>query len=206
MIGLTGGIAAGKSVVAERFRELGAVIIDADLISREIVEPGEPALATIVENFGAEVLTEDGRLNRAKLGARIFAEPQAREILNQIMHPEVKRKVQTRLKEIESSNPDAVVVYDVPLLVEAKVDENQNFDLVIVVDATEAIRLERLVRLRGLTPSEATARIQSQASSEERLAVADVVIDTNGTIQETLRQVDQVWNQIKRSEPVADDA
>lgn len=193
LIGLTGGIASGKSVVSARLRELGAVIVDADAIAREVVEPGQPAFERIVEEFGPEVVSKDGRLDRAKLGAIIFANPALRSRLNEITHPEVKRLAQERIDEAASANESAVIVYDVPLLVEAGVDSEHPFDLIVVVDATQEIRLERLIKIRGLSREEARRRIDSQADDSSRLAIADVVIDANGQLQDTLDQVDALW-------------
>ncbi len=193
LIGLTGGIASGKSVVSARLRELGAVIVDADAIAREVVEPGQPALGRIVKEFGPEILAEDGRLDRARLGAMIFADPALRSRLDQITHPEVKRIAQQRIHETARENESAIVVYDVPLLVEAGVDSEHPFDLIVVVDATPEIRIERLVEIRGMSREEAKRRILSQAEDSDRLAIADVVIDANGEIQDTLDQVDALW-------------
>ncbi|MBX3115849.1 MAG: dephospho-CoA kinase, long form [Cryobacterium sp.] len=193
LIGLTGGIASGKSVVSARLRELGAVIVDADAIAIEVVEPGQPALGRIVKEFGPEILAEDGRLDRARLGAMIFADPALRSRLDQITHPEVKRIAQQRIHETARENESAIVVYDVPLLVEAGVDSEHPFDLIVVVDATPEIRIERLVEIRGMSREEAKRRILSQAEDSDRLAIADVVIDANGEIQDTLDQVDALW-------------
>lgn len=193
LIGLTGGIASGKSVVSARLRELGAVIVDADAIAREVVEPGQPALGRIVKEFGPEILAEDGRLDRARLGAMIFADPALRARLDQIIHPEVKRIAQERIHETARKNEGAIVVYDVPLLVEAGVDAEHPFDLIVVVDATPEIRIERLVEIRGMSREDAKRRILSQAEDSDRLAIADVVIDANGELQDTLDQVDALW-------------
>lgn len=167
--------------------------MDADAIAREVVEPGQPALGRIVKEFGPEILAEDGRLDRARLGAMIFADPALRSRLDQITHPEVKRIAQQRIHETARENESAIVVYDVPLLVEAGVDSEHPFDLIVVVDATPEIRIERLVEIRGMSREEAKRRILSQAEDSDRLAIADVVIDANGEIQDTLDQVDALW-------------
>ncbi len=196
LIGLTGGIASGKSLVSTRLAQLGATIVDADVLAREVVEPGTPGLAAIAEHFGPEVLLEDGSLNRPALGAIIFADPEQREKLNSITHPAVWR----RARELfEKAAADAVVVYDVPLLVEGAKGRQLDFDLVVVVNASTATRLQRLMELRDMTREEAGHRLNSQASDTERLAVADVVIDNNGGIDETLQQVDALWAKAQQS-------
>lgn len=190
LIGLTGGIASGKSVVAARLKSLGAVHVDADVLAREVVEPGTPGLAAIEREFGRSVIAADGTLDRPALGAIVFSDPERRLALNAITHPAVWR----RAKELfAAAGPDDVVVYDVPLLVEASGERPMSFDLVVVVNASTATRLERLVELRGMTREEAQHRLNSQATDTERLAIADVVIDANGTLEETLAQVDRLW-------------
>ena len=193
LIGLTGGIASGKSVVATRLRELGAVHVDADQLAREVVEPGTPGLAAIAETFGPGVIADDGSLNRPALGAIIFSDPSKRLALNAITHPAVWALAKARFVDATAHDPNAIIVYDVPLLVEAATDRPITFDLVVVVDASTATRLERLVSLRGLSREEASHRLNSQASDAERLAIADVVIDANGTLDETYAQVDMLW-------------
>lgn len=194
VIGLTGGIAAGKSTVARRLAEHGAVVIDADALARAAVEPGSPGLAAIVERFGDSVIAADGSLDRAALGGLVFADEAARADLNAIVHPEVARLYRERLADLERSQPDAIVVYDVPLLVEAR--SADEFALVVVVHAPADVRLERLVALRGIDRASAEARIAAQASDDERLAVADVVIDTSGTLESTEQQTDALWQQL----------
>ncbi|MGG7463214.1 dephospho-CoA kinase [Plantibacter sp. YIM 135347] len=190
LIGLTGGIASGKSTIARRLESLGAIVIDADVISREVVEPGTPGLQAIVERFGPELLDADGALVRARLGAIVFSDPAALADLNAIVHPAVKRRSH-ELIEAASAVPGAVVVYDVPLLVETgRADE---FDRVVVAHAPDETRLERLTGIRGLDAGEAQRRISAQATDEQRLAVADDVVDTDGTMEHTLEQVDRIW-------------
>ena len=190
LIGLTGGIASGKSLVSTRLAEHGARIVDADVLAREVVEPGTPGLAAIAEHFGPSVIGEDGSLNRPALGAIIFSDPEQREALNQITHPAVWR----RARELfEAAGPTDVVVYDVPLLVEGSKGRQLDFDLVVVVHASTDTRLHRLMERRGLTREEAGHRLNSQATDTERLAIADVVIDNNGTIEQTIAQVDSLW-------------
>jgi len=196
LIGLTGGIASGKSLVSARLAELGATIVDADVLAREVVEPGTPGLAAIAEHFGPGVISPDGSLNRPALGAIIFADAEQREALNAITHPAVWR----RARELfEQSGVDEVVVYDVPLLVEGAKGRQLDFDVVVVVDASAETRLHRLMKLRGMSREEATHRLNSQATDAERLAVADVVIDNNGTIEATLEQVDALWAKAQQS-------
>lgn len=197
LIAVTGGIASGKSVVASRLAELGAVHIDADDLARRVVEPGTPALAAIAEHFGPEVINDDGSLNRAALGAVIFEDPDRREALNSITHPAVKQLARRLMDEAGEADPDAVVVYDVPLLVEARIHEVYDFDLIVVVQASVATRIERMVSLRGLTREEAVHRVNSQADDAERLAIADVVIDSEGSLDETITQTDQLWRSIQ---------
>lgn len=197
LIALTGGIASGKSTVAARFAELGAVVVDADKVAREVVEPGTPALAAIVEHFGSQVLSADGTLNRPALGAVIFSDAEQRSVLNAITHPAVGRRSRELFAAAGSADPDAVVVYDVPLLAESGANRASEFDRVIVVHADQATRADRLIQLRGMTPDDAAARVQSQASDEERLALANDVISSGGTLSETLAQVDRLWQRIR---------
>ena len=197
LIGLTGGIASGKSVVAARLAERGAVVVDADKLAREVVEPGTPALAAIADRFGADVISADGSLNRPALGAVIFTDPAARLALNAITHPAVWKRARELFAEAESADPDAVVVYDVPLLAEAAADRPITFDLVVVVDARAETRLKRLVELRGLSEDEARHRISSQASDAERLALADVVVESDGSLAETLAQADALYARVR---------
>jgi dephospho-CoA kinase len=193
LIGLTGGIASGKSVVGKRLAELGAVHVDADLLAREVVEPGTPGLARIAEEFGRSVIAADGSLDRAALGAMIFPDPEKRAALNAITHPAVWARAHELFEQAERDDPGAVIVYDVPLLVEASADRQMNFDLVVVVHADLDARIGRLMQLRGMTREEATHRVNSQATDAERLAIADVVIDSNGTLGRTIEQADELW-------------
>ncbi|MEW1674244.1 dephospho-CoA kinase [Streptomyces noursei] len=191
-VGLTGGIGAGKSAVSRLLASYGAVIVDADKIAREVVEPGTPGLAAVVAEFGADVLTSDGTLDRPKLGALVFSDPEKLKALNAIVHP----LVGARSAEIEASaGTDAVVVHDVPLLTENGLAPL--YDLVVVVDATPETQVDRLVRLRGMTPDEAAQRMAAQASREERLAVADLVIDNDGPLEALEPQVREVWERLR---------
>jgi len=196
LIALTGGIASGKSLVASRLAELGAVHIDADKLAREVVEPGQPALEQIAAKFGEGVIASDGSLDRQALANIVFTDPAKRGELNAITHPAVWRRVLELCAEAEAADPDAIVVYDVPLLVEASSDRPLTFDLVVVVDTPASVRLERLVRDRGMARHEASHRINSQATDAERLAIADEVIDNTGSIERTLESVDALWASI----------
>jgi dephospho-CoA kinase len=193
-IGLTGGIGAGKSTVAGRLRELGATIIDADLLAREVVEPGTAGLAAVVEAFGPQVLLADGQLNRPALGKLIFADVQQRLRLNGILHPLIAERSQ---QLVAAAAADSVLVHDIPLLVENQA--TGGFDLVIVVYARPEQRLRRLVEDRGMSEDDAQARIKAQASDDERRAVADVWIDNSGSRAATFAQVDAAWRE--RIEP-----
>jgi len=196
LIGLTGGIASGKSTVAARFVELGAVVVDADVLAREVVEPGTPGLAEIERAFGSSVISADGSLNRPALGAIIFADADRREQLNAITHPAIWKRAIELFREADAANPEVVVVYDVPLLAEAAADRPMQFDLVVVVQADIETRIARLVDLRGMSRGEAEGRVRAQASDRDRLRLADVVIDTGGTLDDTLEQVDSLWAQL----------
>jgi dephospho-CoA kinase len=195
LIGLTGGIASGKSTVARRLAEHGAIVIDADVISREVVASGTPALAAIAQEFGSGILAADGSLDRAQLGGIVFGDAQKLEKLNAIVHPAVRARTAELLATAKTENPDAVIVYDVPLLVEA--DVAHNYDEVVVASAPEDVRIQRMIELRGMTEEAARARISAQASEAKRLAIADVVIDTGGELQHTLDQVDALWTRVQ---------
>jgi len=194
LIALTGGIASGKSTIAGRWADLGAVVVDADRLVRELQRPGTAVFDDIVAGFGPGVV-RDGDLDRAALGAVVFADPDARARLNAIVHPAVRAESARRFAQAASEDPAAVVVYDVPLLVEARADDP--WDLIVVAHAPADVRRRRLVELRGMTEEEASARIAAQASDERRLAIADVVIETGGTLAETLRQTDALWDRIR---------
>lgn len=192
LVGLTGGIAAGKSTVAKRWLQHGAIEIDADELAREVVEPGSVGLNRIVETFGAELLNEDGSLNRAKLSGLVFGKPEALEQLNSIVHPLVK----ARSRELIANAPsDAIVIYNVPLLVEASVDHS--FDFVVTVEAPEDKQIERLVQNRGMTREAALARIRAQATPVERANVADRILSSNQSIDLLLKDADALFREIE---------
>ncbi|AEI12136.1 dephospho-CoA kinase [Cellulomonas gilvus] len=193
-IGLTGGIAAGKSVAARRLAELGAVVIDADVLARAAVEPGTPGLDEVVEEFGESVLAPDGALDRAALGRLVFDDPAARARLEAIVHPVVRRLAAEQEAAAAALDHGAVVVHDIPLLVETgRADE---FHLVVVVHAPAVLRVERLVRLRGMDRADAEARVAAQAGDDERSAVADVVLDGTGSDEDLRGQVDALWDRL----------
>lgn len=190
-IGLTGGIASGKSTVARKLEQLGAVTIDADVLARDVVALGTEGLKAVVARFGDSVLAADGSLDRSALARVIFADPQARADLNAIIHPLVRE----RAAELEAAAPaGAVVVHVIPLLVET--GQQNRFDAVVVVDTTVEEQLRRLTRRDGLTQTEAEQRVAAQASREERLGAATHVIDSSGPVRETMRQVGELWRSL----------
>jgi dephospho-CoA kinase len=193
--GLTGGIAAGKSTVAGRLAERGAAVIDADGLAREVVEPGTSGLRAVVERFGRSVVSDTGDLDRAALGRIVFADPGARADLEAIIHPAVRELSARRMAEAVSDEPERVVVYDVPLLVESR--GAGDFDVVVVVDTPRETRLRRLVELRGMTESEAERRLDAQAPDDVRLAVADLVVDAGGTLEDTRRASDELYDRLR---------
>ncbi|WKT88387.1 dephospho-CoA kinase [Microbacterium maritypicum] len=194
LIALTGGIASGKSTIARRLAEHGAVIVDADQIVRDVQSPGSPVLARISEAFGAAVIAPDGSLDRAALGAKVFGHAGLLARLNAIVHPAVREESQRRFDAALADDAEAVVIYDVPLLVEARVDDP--WDLIVVAHAPAAVRRQRLVDLRGMDENAAQDRIDAQVSDDRRLAIADVVIDTSDTLERTLEQTDALWERI----------
>ncbi len=193
VVALTGGIASGKSTVANMFADLGAVCIDADNVSREVVASGTKALADIAQTFGPDIV-RNGELDREALGRLVFADSQARAKLNAIVHPQVRARTAELIDQALNANPNAVVIYAIPLLVEAS--SGRTFNKVISVSASVESRIQRMISQRGMTESDAQARIASQADESERLAIADYVIDTNGTLDDTQRQVTEIWHEL----------
>ena len=190
-VGLTGGVASGKSTVAALLRELGAVVVDSDVLAREVVEPGTPGLAAVVEAFGPEVLTADGRLDRPALGAVVFGDEPARRRLEGILHPLIR----ARAAELEAAAPPGtVVVHDIPLLVET--GQADRFDAVVVVDVPVETQVARMVRDRGMSREDALARVKAQASREERLAVATQVVENTGTREDLRDRVTEVLEEL----------
>ena len=192
-VGLTGGIGSGKSEVSRRLAALGAVVVDADRIAREVVEPGTPGLAAIVEEFGEGVVDPDGALDRPQLGSIVFADEEKLRLLNAIVHPLVAERTR---ELVEAAPADAIVVHDVPLLTEN--DLAGNYDLVVVVDAPVEEQLRRLTTVRGMTEEAARARVAAQATRERRRAVADRVIDNSGTLETLTEQADELWAELTR--------
>lgn len=193
-IGLTGGIAAGKSVAARRLAELGAVVIDSDVLAREAVAPGSAGLDAVVDEFGRGVLAGDGSLDRAALASIVFADEAARARLDGIVHPIVRRLSAEREAASATTDHGAVVVHDIPLLVET--GQADAFHVLVVVHTPAVLRVERLVRLRGMDRLEAEARVSAQATDDARLAVADVVLDGTGSDEDLRAQVDELWDRL----------
>ena len=190
-IGLTGGIGSGKSTVANMLADHGAVIIDADAIARELVEPGEPALAELVTEFGPRIIREDGTLNRGELAALAFSDARGTERLNAIMHPLIRAESERR---IATAGDEAIVVYDMPLLLET--GQQEVVDLVVVVDVPEEMQVERAVGQRGLDEADVRRRMQVQVTRSDRLAAADIVIDNSGDLSRTQQEVDRLWQRL----------
>jgi dephospho-CoA kinase len=198
-VGLTGGIGSGKSEVARRLAEHGAVLIDADVAAREVVVPGSPGLARIAAAFGDGVLRPDGSLNRERLGEIVFGDPGSRVRLNEIVHPLVREWMQEAERAAMQADSNAIVVHDVPLLAESR--GQAGFDAVIVVDVPPDLQLDRLVGQRGMAAEQARARMAAQASREQRLALADIVIDNSGSLDDLDRRVAEVWADLERRVP-----
>ena len=192
-VGLTGGIGAGKSEVSRRLAAQGAVIIDADIIAREVVAPGTDGLAEVVAAFGPAVLGPDGGLDRVALGDIVFADEQKLATLNSIVHP----RVAARMREVEeAAGMGSVIVHDVPLIAENGLASS--YDVVVVVDVPPRAQLDRLMRLRGMSREQAQARMAAQASREERLAIATIVVDNSASLAELDRQVGELWTELRR--------
>ena len=197
-IGLTGGIGAGKSEVSRRLAAQGAVIVDADLIAREVVAPGTNGFAAVVDAFGPDVVGPDGALDRSHLGDIVFADKQKLAALNAIVHP----RVGARMRELEeAAGPSSVVVHDVPLIAENGLADA--YDLVVVVDVPPRIQLDRLVRHRAMSRAQAQARMAAQASREQRLSIADIVVENSGSLAELDRQVGELWSELRRRALIA---
>ena len=194
-VGLTGGIGSGKSEVSRRLRDLGAVVIDADAVAREVVEPGTPGLAAVVKEFGDGVLLADETLDREGLGRIVFGDPAKLAALNAIVHPLVGERIGAMIADVERGSPDAIVVYDVPLLVENHLQDG--YDVVLVVAAGVETQLHRLVEQRGMSREDAQARIAAQAPLSAKLAVADIVIDNDGELAALDARVKEVWADLR---------
>lgn len=192
LVALTGGIAAGKSTVAKRWVENGAIEIDADDLAREVVEPGRPGLKQVIDAFGESVLADSGELDRKALAKIVFEDPEKRLLLNSILHPLIRKRTRELLEKLQGED---VVVYTVPLLVEAAVDHD--FDLVVTVEAPEDEQIKRLISNRGLSEVEAKSRIASQAKPVERAARADRILNSNQDLNFLLRDADKLWLEIQ---------
>ena len=193
-VGLTGGIASGKSTVSEAFARLGAKVLDADEVAREVVLPGKPAWTKLRHTFGSEFFHPDGRLNRSKLRRLVFADPEQRSRLNAIVHPEVMREIDFRFEQLTSSAEHAVVLVDVPLLLE--VEAADRFDRVVVVYVNETVQLDRLMERDGLSAEEASQALSTQIPLRDKVKQADFVIDNSGTLEETQAQVEKMWQEL----------
>lgn len=195
-VGLTGGIGSGKSEVARLLASYGAVVVDADALAREAVAPGTPGLEAVVAEFGPEVLAPDGSLDRARLGRVVFADDDRRQALEAIVHPYVGRR---SAELMAAAPPDAVVVYDVPLLVEKHLQDG--YDVVVVVDASDEVRFRRLVEVRGMAADDARSRMATQAPRDQRLAVADHVVTNDGDLEDLARRVHTLWAALSQTGP-----
>jgi dephospho-CoA kinase len=198
LVGLTGGIGSGKSTVARLLEKRGAVVFDADLLAREAVEPGTPGHAAVIERFGADVLAPGGELDREALASIVFADPSARRDLEEIVHPEVRRLFAEGSEAYRDT--DRVVVFSAPLLVETGM--HTAFEILVVVSATVATQIERLMRQRGMSEPSIRARIDAQAPLEDKAAAADFLVDNEGSLDELESQVERLWNDLS-ARPVA---
>ncbi len=198
IIGLTGGIACGKSTVANMLRTRGAHVIDADLLARQVVAPGTPALAEIAAHFGTDILHADGSLDRGKLGAQVFADEEARRALNAIIHPRIAQASQSEIARLAASGADPII-YEAALIAENKL--YTWMDAVIVVNVPPEVQLARLLDRESLTEAQARDRIQSQLPQQDKIAIADFVIDNGHGVEETRAQVEQLWAQLRKGTP-----
>jgi dephospho-CoA kinase len=196
IVGLTGGVASGKTAVSRVLREEGAYIIDADQIARELVQPHKPAWNELVRAFGKEILQEDGSIHRRKLADKVFTDPEQRKVLNQILHPRIKEEMDRRTKEIGQRDPEAIVVIDAPLLVELGV--YRQVDQLIVVSSTQMQQMERLKERDGRSPEEALRLFSSQMPVEEKAKLADFVIRNEGSLEETKKRAKEVFKELKK--------
>jgi dephospho-CoA kinase len=195
-IGLTGGIASGKSYVLGLLRELGCEVIDADTIAHGVIEPGQPAFQGIIDHFGREVLDADGKIDRARLGAIVFKDPSQRARLNSIVHPRVFEAQERWFAEVEERDPDAIAVVDAALMIEA--GSYRRYDKLIVVHCRPDLQLQRLMARNNLSREEASARISSQMPTEEKLKYADFAVDTSNGFEDTRLQVQSLYSELCR--------
>ncbi|MGA2317877.1 MAG: dephospho-CoA kinase [Thermodesulfobacteriota bacterium] len=196
IVGLTGGVASGKTAVSQVLKEEGAYIIDADRIARELVQPHKPAWNELIRAFGQEILREDGSIHRKKLADKVFADPKQRKLLNQILHPRIKEEMDRRTKEIGQRDPEAIVVIDAPLIVE--LGDHREMDKLIVVTTTQTQQIERLKDRDGAKPEEVLRIVSSQMPLEEKVKLADFVIRNEGSLEETKNRAREVFKELKK--------
>ena len=196
VVGLTGGIATGKSTLATIFKNAGAIIIDADQIAREVVKKGQPAHRAIVKEFGNKVLLVDSEINRSVLGDIIFKDPHKKDLLNKIVHPYVRREQDRQLKQIEKANPNAIVILDIPLLLESEM--YRDLSEVVVVYAPEHVQIQRLMQRDNIPRADALARVRSQMPIEEKKDKATIVIDNSGTRENTRKQTLKIFQRLQK--------
>ncbi len=197
LIGLTGGVASGKSTVSRILQEEGAYIIDADQIARELVTPKSPVSQELAQAFGRDILQQDGSVDRKKLAARIFLNPEQRSLLNRILHPRIRETICQRVREVGKSDPGAIVIVDAALLIE--VGWHQEVDEVIVVTSRTEQQIERLKKRDGLAPEQAQRILAAQMAQEEKLKVADFVIPNEGSLEETIRKTREIFDELKKT-------
>jgi dephospho-CoA kinase len=196
IVGLTGGVASGKTAVSQVLKEEGAYIIDADQIARELVLPHKPAWSELIRAFGQEILQEDGSIQRKKLADKVFADPKQRKLLNQILHPRIKKEMDRRAKEIGEKYPEAIVVIDAPLIIE--LGDHREMDKLIVVTSTQTQQIERLKDRDGTNPEEALRIVSSQMPLKEKLKFADYLIRNEGSMEETKKRAREVYQELKK--------
>jgi len=196
IVGLTGGVASGKTTVSQILKEEGAYVIDADRIARELVRPHAPAWKKLVKAFGTDILREDGSIHRKRLANKVFADLNQRKLLNQILHPRIRREMNRRAKEIEEKDPEAIVVIDAPLLVE--LGGHHQMDRLIVVTATRTQQIDRLKKRDGISPEEALRIFSSQMSVEDKVKLADFVIRNEGSLQETKKKAREIFRELTK--------
>lgn len=196
IVGLTGGVASGKTAVSQVLKEEGAYIIDADQIARELVQPHKPAWNELIRTFGKEILQEDGFIHRKKLADKVFADPKKRKLLNQILHPRIKEEMDRRTKEIGQKDPEAIVVIDAPLIVE--LGDHREMDKLIVVASTQTQQIERLKERDRIGPEEALRILSSQMPVEEKVNLADFVIRNEGSLEETKKRAKEVFKELRK--------
>jgi dephospho-CoA kinase len=196
IVGLTGGVASGKTAVSQVLKEEGAYIIDADQIARELVQPHKPAWNDLIRAFGKEILQEDGFIHRKKLADKVFADPKKRKLLNQILHPRIKEEMDRRTKEIGQKDPEAIVVIDAPLIVE--LGDHREMDKLIVVASTQTQQIERLKERDRIGPEEALRILSSQMPVEEKVNLADFVIRNEGSLEETKKRAKEVFKELRK--------